>query len=53
LSKSESQKREDEMLLRMLKTPPQPRDEMKARDNENPKALEAPDQFRGLDRNPS
>jgi hypothetical protein len=30
MAKSHSQKREDEILLRMLKTPPQPRDEMKA-----------------------
>ena len=53
MAKSHSQKREDEILLRMLKTPPQPRDEMKARDNEDPKAPEAPDQFRGFERNPS
>ena len=42
MAKSHSQKREDEILLRMLKTPPQPRDEMKAKDKAESKAPEAP-----------
>jgi hypothetical protein len=42
MAKSHSQKREDEILLRMLKTPPQPRDEMKPKDKADSKAPEAP-----------
>ena len=43
MAKSHSQRREDEVLLRMLKTPPQPRDEMKAKDKAPSKAPEVPD----------
>jgi len=43
LLKSESRKREDEVLLRMLKTPPKPHDEMKAKDKAYPKTPEAPE----------
>jgi len=42
MAKSHSQRREDEILLRMLKTPPQPRDEMKAKDKQASKAPETP-----------
>jgi hypothetical protein len=41
MAKSYNQKREDEVLLRMLKTPPQPRDEMKAKDKAHSKSPEA------------
>jgi hypothetical protein len=41
MAKSESQKREDEILLRMLKTPPKPHD-MKVKGKANPKLPEDP-----------
>jgi hypothetical protein len=41
MAKSDNQKREDEILLRMLQTPPKPH-EMKAKGKTNPKAPEAP-----------
>ena len=43
MAKSHSQRREDEVLLRMLRTPPQPRDEMKTKDKAPSKAPEVPD----------
>jgi hypothetical protein len=42
LVKSDSQKREDEVLLRMLKTPPKPHTEMK-KARANPKASKSPE----------
>jgi len=41
MAKLDNQKREDEVLLRMLKTPPKSRDEMKAKDRAHPKTPEA------------
>ena len=41
MAKSDSQKREDEVLLRMLKTPPKSRGEMKAKGRAHPKTPEA------------
>jgi len=41
LVKSESQKREDEILLRMLRTPPKPHAEMKLKAKATPKASKA------------
>jgi hypothetical protein len=42
MAKSYSRKREDEVLLRMLKTPPKPHDEMKLKDKTGPKAPNDP-----------
>jgi hypothetical protein len=42
MAKPNSRKREDEVLLRMLKTPPKPYDETNTRDGTNPKTSEAP-----------
>jgi hypothetical protein len=49
MAKSHSQRREDEVLLRMLKTPPQPRDEMKEKDKSDSKPPEASNRFAGFD----
>ncbi len=51
MSKSYDQKREDEVLLRMLKTPPRPHDEIKTRDKTNPETLEDPQSFADFDGN--
>jgi len=40
MAKSDSQKREDEILLRMLKTPPKPHVEMKPKSKAGPKMSE-------------
>ena len=39
MEKTPSQKREDEVLLRMLNTPPKPHSDMKSKGNVNPKAV--------------
>ena len=39
--KSDAQKREDEVLLRMLKTPPKPHADMKAKPKASPKPPKA------------
>ena len=38
MAKSPSQKREDEVLLQMLKTPPKPHTDMRVKDKASPKA---------------
>jgi hypothetical protein len=43
LVKSDSQKREDEILLRMLKTPPKPHAEMKMKGRDAPKLSKSPE----------
>ncbi|HEX4635034.1 MAG TPA: hypothetical protein VH189_02555 [Rhizomicrobium sp.] len=43
MAKSSGQKREDEVLLRMLKTPPKPHAEMKVKDKTVPEARKSPE----------
>ena len=43
MAKSESQKREDEILLRMLKMPPKPHAEMKLKDKAMSKTAKDPE----------